>query len=311
MWYSLAIAILVWVNEASFPPQQIHIALGATPDIMTFNWVTFDNPIITQSMVQLGSQPQPSSLTIKATGKAYLFRDGGSNHTNRTIHLVQVNNLSPSTVYYYQVGDPTWEGGMSAIYSFKTAPNAVTLKSQLPVKFGIYGDMGNYNDVIIPVLQQTALNNDIDLILHIGDFAYNYQDDQGVIGDDYMNDIQVIATHTPYMVSMGNHESAYNFSHYSFRFMGMPPNDINMTIYTGAGPAPNNWYYSFNVGNVHIVALSTEIYFDFAHLQNDQYQWLVQDLEKANKNRTEAPWIFVHGMYIYICFRVYIFYRNG
>ena len=94
---------------------------------------------------------------------------------------------------------------------------------------------------------------------------------------------------------MGNHESAYNFSHYSFRFMGMPPNDIDPIVYTGAGPAPNNWYYSFNQGNVHIIALSTEIYFDFKDLQSPQYQWLVQDLEMANKNRSQAPWIIAHG----------------
>ena len=117
--------------------------------------------------------------------------------------------------------------------------------------------MGDYNDVILPVLTEKTLNNDFDLILHVGDFAYNYQDAEGVIGDDFMNDIQNTATHVPYMVSLGNHESAYNFSHYTFRFRGMPPNNQNSTVWTGAGELPNNWYYSFNIGMVHVIAIST------------------------------------------------------
>ena len=215
MWFIsiVLLQILAIINDASFPPQQIHIAVGSSPDIMTFNWVTYDNPIITQSIVQLGQQSTPDPFTIKRSGKAIEFKDGGSSHTNRTIHLVQVNNLSPSTTYFYQVGDPTWEGGFSAIYSFKTAPNVATLKNNLPIKFGIYGDMGNYNDVILPILQSKVLSNkEIDLILHIGDFAYNYQDDQGVIGDDFMNDIQVVATHVPYMVNI------LHFHHHFFIF---------------------------------------------------------------------------------------------
>lgn len=60
----------------------------------------------------------------------------------------------------------------------------------------------------------------------------------------------------------------------------------------------NNHYYSFNVGPVHVVSISTEFYFflKFGYEQiRYQYDWLVQDLTEANKeeNRAKRPWIFL------------------
>lgn len=43
----------------------------------------------------------------------------------------------------------------------------------------------------------------------------------------------------------------------------MPISDWAEPVWTGNGPAPNNWWYSFNFGPVHFVAISTEVY-DFA-----------------------------------------------
>ncbi len=40
---------------------------------------------------------------------------------------------------------------------------------------------------------------------------------------------------------MGNHESAYQFSHYTERFRNMPISDWSAPIRTYNGPAPNNW----------------------------------------------------------------------
>lgn len=105
-------------------------------------------------------------------------------------------------------------------------------------------------------------------------------------------------------VDMGNHEKAYQFSHYTERFRNMPVSDWAEPIRSDNGPAPNNWWvggavrglfcyacwsfhtrmlfqavnqnfinnipihpyfrwYSFNLGPIHFVAISTEVY-DFA-----------------------------------------------
>ena len=65
-----------------------------------------------------------------------------------------------------------------------------------------------------------------------------------------------------------------------------------------ADRAPNNWWYSYDAGLVHYVAVSTEIYFHperLAHGAERQYAWLRADLEAANANREAVPWIIVFG----------------
>ncbi|KAI8432464.1 hypothetical protein MSG28_004852 [Choristoneura fumiferana] len=46
-----------------------------------------------------------------------------------------------------------------------------------------------------------------DLILHVGDFAYDMHDDDGKRGDQFMRQIQPLAAMVPYMTCPGNHEA--------------------------------------------------------------------------------------------------------
>ncbi len=46
----------------------------------------------------------------------------------------------------------------------------------------------------------------IDSFLHIGDFAYNLGEDNGRVGDQFMDMIEPLAARLPYMVSPGDHE---------------------------------------------------------------------------------------------------------
>jgi len=277
-----------------FLPQQIHVALGDTPDEMVFTWTTFDDPIQSGSLVLIGEASHPSQFYRNASGEAYTFTDCGEEQTNRTIHVVHVNNLKASQLYYYQVGDV--HTGFSAVYSFTTAPDKQTLDGTLPHTFIMYGDMGTTNTQACGPVTQTVLDGDINAVIHIGDFAYDMYEGNGSNGDRFMDDISVIGANTPYMVGMGNHEVYYNFSHYTQRFRGqpLPKAPAPQTVDTESGVCPNNWYYSFNYGLVHFVSVSSEIYFDFPWMIADQYAWLENDLATAMSNRSQAPWIVVY-----------------
>jgi len=100
--------------------------------------------------------------------------------------------------------------------------------------------------------------------------------------------IQPISAYVPYMVCLGNHESAYNFSHYTNRFSGI----------TGSESGSNtNWWFSYDISYVHFVAVSSELYYhpELAEQLSAQYAWLDQDLAKANANRHDVPFIIVYG----------------
>ncbi|CAD5118751.1 DgyrCDS7428 [Dimorphilus gyrociliatus] len=253
-------------------PEQVHISIGNNASEMYVSWVTMNDT--KNSFVQYGLYSL-RDLNLKAVGSSSKFVDGGSQKRTMFIHRVKLTNLKADTVYTYNVGS---NSGWSDIFFFKTwrtDPN-------WSPRFAIYGDMGNSNAQSLARLQQETRKNFYDAILHVGDFAYDMDSDNARVGDQFMRQIESIAAYVPYMTCPGNHEQAYNFSNYRFRF-GMPRNGDGESI-----------YYSYDVGPVHIISFSTEVYF---YLQygtqqiRNQFAWLEQDLIKANKNRAERPWI--------------------
>lgn len=62
----------------------------------------------------------------------------------------------------------------------------------------------------------------------------------------------------------------------------------------------DSMWYSFNMGPIHFVSFSTEVYYFLQYgykLLTKQYEWLENDLKEANKpeNRAVRPWIITHG----------------
>lgn len=116
-------------------------------------------------------------------------------------------------------------------------------------RLAVYGDMGTASDGgnarSLPFLIEEAEAGVYDAALHIGDFAYNMHDNNGSRGDDFMNDIQPIASRVPYMTCPGNHEAAYNFSNYINRFT-MPGYENDQA----------NMFYSWNIGPFHVISIA-------------------------------------------------------
>jgi hypothetical protein len=131
-----------------------------------------------------------------------------------------------------------------------------------------------------------------DAMLHCGDLGYDLDDSNGRNGDAFLRDIEPIAAYVPYMVSAGNHERAYNFSHYKARFR-MPSSGDGRD----AQRSSDNHYYSFDLGPVHVVTWNSEAffypqYFDAAYVDK-MYDWLASDLRSTRRSKT--PWIVAHA----------------
>jgi len=93
--------------------------------------------------------------------------------------------------------------------------------------------------------------NEIDFFIHMGDFAYEIYDENGLKGDTFWSLQKDAISSKPYIVTPGNHENIDNtkFMNYRFRMPG-GNDDINTR---------NNWY-SFTVNNIHFVSINTDWY---------------------------------------------------
>uniref|UniRef100_A0A3P8UJ37 Purple acid phosphatase n=1 Tax=Cynoglossus semilaevis TaxID=244447 RepID=A0A3P8UJ37_CYNSE len=235
-------------------PEQVHLSYPGEPGSMVVTWTTFSKAESKVEYGLLGGR----LFEMTVGGKYTLFVDSGEEKRKMFIHRVTLTDLKPAAVYVYHCGS---DDGWSDVFSF-TALNDSTSFSP---RFALYGDLGNENPQSLARLQKETQLGMYDVILHIGDFAYDMHEDNARIGDEFMRQIQSIAAYVPYMTSPGNHESTY-----------------------------------WNLGSAHIVSISTEVYFylEFGlELLFKQYEWLKKDLEEANKpeNRAARPWIITMG----------------
>jgi 3',5'-cyclic AMP phosphodiesterase CpdA len=131
--------------------------------------------------------------------------------------------------------------------------------------------------------QDQTQRNEFDMALHVGDFGYDMWWFDGDVGDKFFRTIEPIASRIPYMVIPGNHETWANFTQYKGRFT--MPNTVD------------NTFYSFDLGPAHIIGYNTEIYYTLfsKHQLKTQWECLIQDLEAANNNRDNVPWIIAMG----------------
>ncbi|XP_026288877.1 acid phosphatase type 7 [Frankliniella occidentalis] len=255
-----------------FQPEQIHLSYGENVYDIVVTWTTYSD---CKSSVEYGIE----HIALKAHGNTTKFIDGGSERRVMYIHRVLLSNLTSSSKYVYHCGSDL---GWSGVFWFLTPPD----ESKWSPHLAIYGDMGNENAQSLARLQEEVQRSVYDAIIHVGDFAYDMDSDNARVGDEFMRQIETVAAYVPYMTCPGNHEQTYNFSNYRARF-SMP------------GESEGLWY-SFDMGPVHFVALSTEVYYNFNYGMKQlvkQYYWLEEDLKKASEpeNRKKHPWIITYG----------------
>ena len=231
-------------------PSGVHIAFGTRDDEMSVTWHTLaSNPGDAVVEYSLLSDVSASS---KVEGTTRAFVDGGPERSVRFVHRVVLSNLEPGATYKYRVGNPVTKA-YSAWFDFVAKRSRAQIAAGPPLKLLALCDQGHRESA--GVLQLVAAevadpSTRPDALVHCGDFAYDLDTYSGRNGDRFLADIEPVAARVPYMTSQGNHERAYNFSHYAERFT-MP----------GAGASNGNAYYSFDVGPMHVVAFNAEAFF--------------------------------------------------
>ena len=251
---------------------------------MVVAWMTASRPDgVSQVVYWRESDGESRKQRSKGSWKSY---NAGSFLFRRQVfhHRVTLTDLLPGESYFYQAGNGLL---MSRIFRFQTLP---TDDPAWVPKIAIYGDLGNENGQSIPWLTNEVNKNRIDVIFHIGDIAYDLNDNQGKNGDEFMRRIEPIASRVPYQVVPGNHEAAWNFSHYDNLFAMTDQRSGQV----------NNHFYTTTVGPVRVIGISTEFYFFVIYGRSqigNQFRWLEKELREANKpeSRKTHPWVIVVG----------------
>ncbi len=146
---------------------QIHIAQGVNPTSMTISWLT---KMDYSNEVKYGTSAD--NLIFSSIGNftsyAYEFNyaPGYEEYKSGIIHHTYLNNLSPSTVYFYQCGNFSEAFPVvSEIFSFKTMP---AVGDEQRFTFGVFGDLGQSVDSQ-NTLAHVLKNPKLEMILHPGE----------------------------------------------------------------------------------------------------------------------------------------------
>jgi hypothetical protein len=291
---------------------QVHVSRTLDASQMLASWNS-DNQRDTPQ-VRWGTRSGSYTNTVNGTSHTYSARDM-CNAPATTVSFSQfrdpgffhdalMTGLTPSTRYYYQVGQ---NGGWSKEFSFVSAPQpGESFKFVMLADHGAVGCWrvhGGCKDAIptTAAITNEVSRNGVNLILHVGDLSYGVGN--GYIWDMWAAAIEPMAGNAAYMVSVGNHEYDYtgkggvtdpsglkqgwspawgNYGNDSGGECGVPTHNRFKMPNNGNGV----FWYSFDHGLVHFVVVSVEHDFTPGSVL---YTWMENDLKAVDRSKT--PWI--------------------
>ncbi|KAI9260762.1 Metallo-dependent phosphatase-like protein [Phascolomyces articulosus] len=263
----------------AFEPQQIHLSLADDSKYARIEFATLSPA--EQSSFKYWPKKHDKSVEI-VQPETWEFEDGGEAHRTISLYRAKTRKLRAATVYQYQVGafdNDKSKWSWSSVYEFHTG------SKRKEFSFIAIGDIGLNNAVTLPQLIELSKTHKYDFLTLSGDQAYDMKDFDGTKGDQYMNLMQEVWARVPYLGVPGNHEGAYNYTHYKNRFKNVPFEDSGFD---------NPLMYSVNYKSLHLVSFSTEVYFDGTDdMIQTAINWLDADLTEANKHRKQRPWIIL------------------
>jgi hypothetical protein len=204
-----------------------------------------------------------------------------------TEHEVLINNLSPYTKYYYNVG--TYSSLLlpaASDLSFVTLPVTGTIQ---PYRFWVIGDAGtgsNDQRAVRDAFMTYNNNEHINGWIWLGDNAYEGGKDNEYQDNVFTNEYENIMKNTVTWPSPGNHD--YN-NHIPFSPAPAYYNIFSLPTNGEAGGVPSGTekYYSYNIGNIHFISLDS--YDESRNTTAPMATWLLNDL-----NANTLPWIIAY-----------------
>jgi len=193
-----------------------------------------------------------------------------------------------ATGYYFHIPR---EYGLPLYYWYIETPHAITTTTRMPsggsrnpenvAKWIVVADM-NVSEKSKPLFDKlyTLHSEDYDGLIHIGDFAYDIDNRDGMVGDEYFEEAShASGNRIPYIVSPGNHENYDKGRMFNYRFK-----------MSGGGKPDKRGanYFSYTYKGVHFVTINWDYLFsDKMEHQDDWkevFDWLKDDLKEARNS---------------------------
>lgn len=245
-------------------------------------------------------QNAPTSIIIKwrtSSAESSRVKTGiAANHlatthedaTSTTEHEIKIDGLQPDTKYYYQIGSQTSLYATSDQHYFRTAPATGSHKAFRTWFLGDPGTRSYRQHAVRDGFLTYANSTSPDLMMLLGDNAYNDGTDEEYQGSVFENMYENILINTPLWSSTGNHDLAYGYAHVFYNIFSFPTQGE-----MGGVPSNTEGYYSFDYANVHFVALEST----YADKSTDgaMANWLRKDL--AASTQTWKIVVLHHPLY--------------
>jgi hypothetical protein len=223
-----------------------------------------------------------------------------------TAPLVGMKSFAGEKVYY-TFGDLA-TSDFSAVHTLTVPPlPGVLVQNDVvrPTRAILFDDLGRgsndtsytwneYGRPALLTMQAVAAdisNGLVDVLYHGGDISYatGYL----AVWDFFMDMISPVASSVVYLTTVGNHETDWydSASLYSNADSGGECGVLATRLLPMPAPATTNQpWWSYDVGMIHFVGMSTE--HEYA-IGSKQYLWLEHDLKSVD--RTVTPWIIFGG----------------
>ena len=189
------------------------------------------------------------------------------------IHVVNLENLKPGTVYTYKIGkDNQWV----KIGQFQTATG------QPNFKFLLFSDSQSYNYKVWQNTFEAAYlrNQEAKFYVVNGDLVDNGQKQKE--WDEWFSAVEKYANQLPVVPVVGNHETYTPYGKFSLPVYFTEQFELP----TNGPESLKKQVYSFDYGNVHFVVLDTQFGEERGFIPESlqlQKEWLENDLARSDK----------------------------
>ncbi|MDX2152953.1 MAG: metallophosphoesterase [Bryobacteraceae bacterium] len=228
----------------------------------TFVWATEEPGVPRVTVSRTPDFAQPLTATA-STRQLFPFETGLS--TSLYQHQARVTGLQPATEYFYRVSVDGSD--LSPVHRLRTAPLAG------PFRFLVFGDSGTGLNDQRNVANQLRAETDVSLVVHVGDIVYPFPSIRRYL-EVHFGMYADLMSRLPFYACAGNHDVEDGGT----AFLALHPSPPAPGVPAGM----RGFYYSFDWGDVHFLALDSNIVLTEAKLA-PMIEWADRDLSATQK----------------------------